>query len=83
MAEQHNRCSMNVENIYKSEPQIYKALHVIQYIIRIIKSVFFNALKSKFRVTSGRQKTLDFIFLLVIFNPKFSHNTLLKTKEVW
>ena len=74
---------MIVDNIYKVELIIYKSVHVIQHIIRLIKSVFFNALKSKFRVTSGRQKTLDFIFLLVIFNPKFSQNTLLTIEEVW
>jgi len=44
---------MIVDNIYKLEPIIYKSVHVIQHIIRIIKSVFFYALKSKIRSISG------------------------------
>ena len=45
---------MIVDNIYKLEPIIYKSVHVIQHILKLIKSVFIYAIKIKIGVVSGQ-----------------------------
>jgi len=47
---------MIVDNIYRLEPIIYKTVHVILHIIKLIKSVFLHN-KNKFGVVSSSQKS--------------------------